>query len=101
VWLPVGDPLPPFAHAPPALGVEIAPWVVPRELGARSRDVLILGEQGHQLLTPCPPDDGAYQQLYEQASLFHGPQEAQRWLAAIEVWIGRRLASDERWPTPR
>lgn len=100
VWTPIGEPLPPFPHAPPAPQLLLAPWVLPREPAPQAYDVLIIGELAHQLLTRCEPDDPIYLELAEQTMIFNGREQTLAWLAEVEVWIGRRLASGRDWPTP-
>ncbi len=99
-WEPVGDPLPPFAHAPPAPQLLLAPWVLPRDLAPRAYDVLVVGELAHQLLTKCERDDPLYIELAEQTMLFNEREQAMAWLAEIEVWVGRRLDPGREWPQP-
>ncbi len=99
-WLPVGEPLPPFQHAPPSPQQPIAPWVLPGDLEPRAFDVVVVGELSHQLLERCGEDDIAYQQLVQQTLLFAEPADAWAWLASIEVWFGRKLSPDRDWPTP-
>ncbi|MEM8925801.1 MAG: hypothetical protein AAGD35_20040 [Actinomycetota bacterium] len=97
-WAPVGEPLPPFDHAPPAPSLALAPWVLPATLEPRAFDVVVVGELAHQLLGRCDPDDEAVIRLFEQTALLHGPEAAAAWLAEVEVWLGRRL---DRTPWPR
>ncbi|MEO1060863.1 MAG: hypothetical protein AAFZ07_05550 [Actinomycetota bacterium] len=99
-WSTVGEPLPPFEHAPPTPTLQFAPWVLPRELEPAAFDVVVVGELAHQLLGPCADDDPAVTQLVEQTLLFHPADEVAAWLAGVEVWIGRRLDPDRPWPTP-
>jgi hypothetical protein len=98
-WEPVGDPLPPFAHAPPDPNLMMAPWVLPIELGTEPGDVLVVGEIAHQLMVRCERDDPVYVELAEQTMLFRDHDETMAWLALIEVWIGRRLEPGLPWPT--
>lgn len=99
-WAAIGEPLPAFRHAPPTPSLPLAPWVLPTELGPRAFDVVVVGELAHQLLARCEADDPAVTQLVEQTLLFHPVDEARAWLAAVEVWLGRRLDPDRPWPTP-
>lgn len=99
-WVPVGDPLPAFAHAPPSPELALAPWVLPADPAPRSGDVVVVAEISHQLLAPCPPDDVAVTRLVEQTLLFHPPEAAAVWLAGVEVWLGRRLEPGRAWPLP-
>lgn len=99
-WQPVGDPLPPFAHAPPDPNLLVAPWVLPREPAPRSGDVVAVGEVAHALLARCERDDPVYTELAEQTLMFHPLDEVRAWLDTIEVWIGRRLPSGTPWPEP-
>ena len=98
-WAPVGEPLPPFAHAPPDPRLPVAPWVLPRDLAAREADVLVVGELAHQLLVRCQRDDPLYLELAEQTMLLRDHDETMAWLAQIELWVGRRLDPDQPWPT--
>lgn len=98
-WQPVGEPLPPFAHAPPDPTLPVAPWVLPRDPAPAAADVLVLGELAHQLLVRCQPDDPLYAELAEQTMLFRSPEETMAWLAEIELWVGRRLDPGKPWPT--
>lgn len=100
-WAPIGEPLPPFAHAPPKPQLLVAPWVLPRELEARAYDVLVVGELAHQLLTRCERDDPLYLELAEQTMMFNEQEQALAWLAEIEMWVGRRLDPGRDWPLPR
>ncbi|MEM9713885.1 MAG: hypothetical protein AAGA17_16825, partial [Actinomycetota bacterium] len=70
-WAPLGEPLPAFDHAPPTPTLQLAPWVLPAELGPQAFDVVVVGELAHQLLGRCEPDDVAVQQLAQQTALFH------------------------------
>lgn len=97
-WTPVGDPLPPFQHAPPDQNLVVAPWVLPCELAAITGDVLVVGEVAHQLLTRCARDDPVYVELAEQTMLFHSYDDTMAWLALVEVWVGRRLEPGRPWP---
>lgn len=99
-WQPVGDPLPPFAHAPPDPNLPVAPWVVPRDPSPRSGDVIAIGEVAHLLLARCERDDPIYEELAHQTLLFHTAEDVHAWLGTIEVWIGRRLQPGEPWPHP-
>ena len=99
-WEPVGEPLPPFRHAPPAPTAIVAPWVLPRELGPRANDVVVIGELAHQLVVRCLEDDPAFIALVQQTMLFHEPAAVAAWLAEIEVWMGRRLDQGRPWPLP-
>jgi len=100
-WLPVGEPLPPFAHAPPAPQLLLAPWVLPKELAPRTYDVIVIGELAHQLLTRCEPDDPIYLELAQQTMMFAEQEDVMDWLAQIEVWVGKRLEPGSDWPLPR
>lgn len=99
-WLPVGEPLPPFQHAPPSPQLAIAPWVLPRDPAPRPFDVVVVGELCHQLLDRAGEEDPAYLQLIDQTLLFADAADAWAWLGSIEVWFGRRLSPDRAWPTP-
>ncbi len=99
-WSPVGEPLPPFAHAPPSPSLLIAPWILPKELAPRPYDVIVVGELAHQLMARCPEDDQAYLDLAQQTMLFQDPDVVMAWLAEIELWIGRRLDQQRPWPEP-
>lgn len=90
-WSPVGEPLPPFDHAPPDPTLAVAPWVLPRFLGARADDVVVVGELAHRLLVRCEADDPLVAELAEQTMVFRSPAETMAWLAEVEVWVGRRL----------
>ena len=98
-WEPLGEPLPPFAHAPPDPMLLVAPWVLPRDLEAREADVLVIGELAHQLLVRCQRDDPLYLELAQQTMLLRDHEETMAWLAQIELWVGRRLDPDRPWPT--
>ncbi|MEM7326522.1 MAG: hypothetical protein AAF531_25780 [Actinomycetota bacterium] len=99
-WSPVGEPLPPFAHAPPAPQLLLAPWVLPQDPPPRAYDILVIGELAHQLVTRCERDDPIYAELAEQTMLLNGREATLAWLAEIEVWIGRRLDPGRDWPAP-
>lgn len=99
-WEPVGEPLPPFAHAPPAPELLVAPWVLPKDLQPRTYDILVVGELAHQLVHRCESDDPLYIELAEQTMLFNEQDQTMAWLAQIEVWVGRRLDQTRPWPTP-
>lgn len=98
-WRPVGDPLPPFEHAPPDPTLVVAPWVLPREPPAEPGDVLTIAEVAHQLLARCERDDPVYIELAEQTMLFRSYDDTMAWLSEVEVWIGRRLVPGLPWPT--
>ncbi len=100
-WGAVGEPLPPFAHAPPDPSLFVAPWVLPGDLGTREGDVLTVGELAHVLMVRCERDDPLYLELAEQTLLFRGREETMAWLEEIELWVGRRLDPDRPWPEPR
>jgi hypothetical protein len=100
-WMPVGEPLPPFGHAPPAPQLLLAPWVLPKDLEPRAYDVIVVGELAHQLLTQCQPDDPIYVELAQQTMMFAEQAHVVEWLAQIEVWVGRRLDPGAEWPLPR
>lgn len=100
-WLPVGEPLPPFDHAPPNPTLYLAPWVLPKDLEPGAGDVLAIGELAHVLMVRCESDDPLYLELAEQTLLFRGHEETMAWLEQIEVWVGRRLEPGETWPEPR
>lgn len=100
-WNPLGEPLPPFAHAPPDPSLYVAPWVLPGDLGTREGDVLVIGELAHVLMVRCERDDPLYLELAEQTMLFRGHEETMAWLEQIELWVGRRLDPDRSWPEPR
>lgn len=88
---PVGDPLPPFDHAPPSPNREMAPWILPRELATRPGDLVVIGEVAHRMLAPMPPDDPAVQDLWDQTALLHGVEATRAWFAEVEVWLGMKL----------
>lgn len=99
-WTPIGDPLPAFAHAPPAPAQPFAPWVLPRDPAPLPYDVVVIGEYAQQLLAPCDADDPAVVSLAEHTSMLHGVEAATTWLAGVTVWLGRLLEPDREWPTP-
>ena len=99
VWGPIGDPLPPFSHAPPDPGLMVAPWVLPRNPAPCGGDVLVIGELAHQLVSRCDRADPFYVELAEQTMLFRSYEETVAWLDDIEMWIGRRLQPGRPWPT--
>lgn len=74
--------------------------MLPRALGPRPYDVVVIGELAHQLMARCADDDPAVEALVAQTLLFHGPEETAVWLSEIEVWIGRRLGPKSPWPEP-
>ncbi len=98
-WRPIGDPLPPFSHAPPDPGLIVAPWVVPAEPAPQGADVIVIGELAHQLMTRCERDDPLYAELAEQTMIFRSYEETVAWLDEIELWVGRRLEPGRPWPT--
>jgi len=100
-WQPFGDPLPPFAHAPPDPGRPLAPWVLPRELDPQQWDVVVVDEQVHQLMVPLGADDDAVQALWHQTTALHTAAEAREWFAQITVWLGRRVEPGRPWPEPQ
>lgn len=100
-WHPFGEPLPPFAHAPPAPQLLLAPWVLPNDPSPQQYDVIVVGELAHQLLTRCEPDDPIYLELAQQTMLFAEHDDVMAWLETVEVWVGKRLDPGTDWPTPR
>ncbi|MEM9565834.1 MAG: hypothetical protein AAGA93_24650 [Actinomycetota bacterium] len=100
-WVPVGEPLPPFAHAPPNPSLYVAPWVLPGDLGTEVGDVLVIGELAHVLMVRCERDDPLYLELAEQTMLMRSYEDTMAWLEQIELWVGRRLEPDRPWPVPR
>lgn len=98
-WRPVGEPLPPFDHAPPNPGLVLAPWVLPRTPAPRGADVVVVGELAHQLVARCEPDDPLYVELAHQTMILRSYEETLAWLDEIELWIGRRLEPRRPWPT--
>jgi len=99
-WEALDEPLPGFAHAPPAPQQLFAPWVLPRTLDPQPGDVLVWGEHAHQLLAPCGPDDPAVDALVQQTMLWVEPDEAVAWLQQVAVWLGRLLTPGRDWPLP-
>ena len=78
----------------------MAPWVLPRELGAVPGDVLVCGEIAHRLLAPMDADDDSVVDLWEQTVLLHGVEAARDWFAQVEVWLGMQLAAGQAWAPP-
>ena len=74
--------------------------MLPRSLGPRPYDVVVIGELAHQLMARCADDDPAVEGLVAQTLLFHDPEETAAWLSEVEVWIGRRLGPQSPWPEP-
>jgi hypothetical protein len=99
-WCAVGELLAPFEHAWPMPQLLFAPWVLPRELGARVHDVVVVDELAHQLMMRCADDDPAVSRLAQQTMLFHDVAETIAWLGQIEVWMGRRLDPTKAWSAP-
>ncbi len=53
------------------------------------------------LMVRCQTDDPLYTELVEQTMWFMDLDDTMAWLAGIELWVGRRLEPEARWPEPR
>lgn len=90
-WEPIGEVLPAWDHVPPRPNQPINVWVLPRGEGYAPGDVLFFGETGHRLLSPVPPDDVAWHDVIEAASLRFSHHEVRNWISQIELWLGLRV----------